>query len=244
MLLLALGIVVFFVLYQRRIINHELEIKEINERKQLELLQASIQSEEEERQRIAGELHDDVGATLSSIRLFLHKADTNAELLVESRQLLDLSIQKVRDISHKLQPDTLYRLGLQTSLEAFCETISKSGSISVRYVAGYRLPRLQDNVELSVYRIVQELVNNIVKHAHATVVTIETKIDTGELVLTMVHDGNGMTNEVFEERTYKKGAIGLKNIVNRLNSIKGAIDFSKAANNYLITLQIPYTPKE
>src|SRR5687768_15823092 len=116
MLLLSLGIIFFVILYQRRMLRHQMEIKHINERKQQELLQASIQSEEEERMRIASELHDDVGATLSSIRLFLHKAaqtSENPEMIHQSRALLDESIKKVRDISHKLQPATLQQLGLK-----------------------------------------------------------------------------------------------------------------------------------
>lgn len=243
MLLLAMGIVFFFILYQRRVFKHQMEIEEMNRKKQEELIQASIQGEEEERSRIAAELHDDVGATLSSIRLFLHKANNNAALLQESRELLDDSIQKVRNISHKLQPDVLYRLGLQTSLQSYTETLSKAGALRVNYAVYNNLERMPESVELSIYRIVQELVNNIIKHAQATYVNIDNIVVNDMFVLTMAHDGRGMTNDMFEELTYKKGAIGLKNIVNRLKSIDGQIDFSLDADStYKVRIVLPYAP--
>lgn len=240
MLMLAGGIVVFFILYQRRIINHQMEIRRINELKQLELLQASIQGEEEERMRIASELHDDVGATLSSIRLFLHKADSQPDLLTESRAMIDDSIQKIRNISHKLQPDILNKLGLDSSLVSFSETITKSGAMQISYRSQNTIGRFDSNVELSIYRIVQELINNLTKHAHPKLVTMQINQVGDELKLVMEHDGEGLTNEVFEEFVYKKGAIGLKNIVNRLNSVKGAINFAQTPKGtFSIIITVP-----
>src|SRR5436190_624093 len=115
MLTLAVGIVIFVIQYQRRVINHQDELKDFNRKKQEELIQASIRSEEEERMRVAAELHDDVGATLSSIRLMLFKAIRNpgdGAILQQVRGLLDETIQKVRNLSHQLQPGTLQYLGL------------------------------------------------------------------------------------------------------------------------------------
>jgi len=243
MLVLGIGIVTFFVLYQRRIINHQLEIKKITDQKELELLQASIQSEEAERKRIAGELHDDVGVTLSSVRLFLYKADIDAGVLNESRQLLDQSIQKIRNISHQLQPDTLLLLGLESSLQSFAATISKSGVLHVQYISATALPRLKDNIELSVYRIVQELVNNIMKHANATGVQILPQIAGDKFFVYLTHNGQGISNQEFEERIYTKGTTGLKNIVNRIKSVEGTIDFGYANNSYQVTIAVPAVAK-
>lgn len=240
MLLLVCGIIGFVVLYQRRVIKHQIELKKISEQQQLELTQAAIESEEKERRRIASELHDDVGATLSSIRMFLHKADTNPEMMQESKTMLDDSIKKVRNISHRLQPDILHTLGLKAALQSFAETITKGGSLNVTYNGNSPIPKLKENVELTVYRIVQELVSNIIKHSQANVVAISTDYSDSRLTMAMEHDGTGLTNERFNEQIYKKGAIGLKNIVNRLNSVNATIDFTLNANNkYLVTITIP-----
>lgn len=240
MLLLAMGIIMFFILYQRKIIRHQLELKSINEQNQLQLTQAAIDGEEEERRRIASELHDDVGATLSSIRLFLHKADTKPELLTDSRQLLDETIQKVRNLSHQLQPDVLNRLGLQSALESYTGTMLKTGAINIQYNPIESLPRLDGKIELSVYRIVQELVNNILKHSRSTFVTIDTTVADGNLKLTLKHDGEGLTDETFNQLLYKKGSIGLKNIVNRVTSINADITFAQnAGGEYSVNCLVP-----
>jgi signal transduction histidine kinase len=245
MLLLAIGVILFVILYQRRIIAHQLELKKINAQKELELIQASIQSEEEERMRIASELHDDVGATLASARLFLYK-DRNAvydeKIIAQSKELLDQSITKIRGISHKLQPATLQHLGLELALQSLAETLNNSGAISASHIAGSPLPRVADNVELAAYRVSQELITNILKHARATTITIETDTSPQEIIITVACDGEGMTQEMYEERIYKKGALGLKNIVNRLKSINAAIHFYKADDGLYRAVQtIPLT---
>lgn len=241
MLFLACGIIFFVVLYQRRVIRHQQEIKRINEQKQQELINASLQGEEQERMRIASELHDDVGATLSSVRLFLHAAARQPEdgsIIDQSRELLDDSIQKIRNISHKLQPSTLEHLGLHVSLQSHADMLSKSGNVLFSYTADADLPRLDENTELSVFRIVQELTNNIVKHAGATVIHLAAHCGQSSLELLMTHNGEGLTMEAYQQLIYKKGAIGLKNIVNRLKSINALIHFEKHPDHYSVRITV------
>src|ERR1044071_1744828 len=235
MLALAMGVILFVVMYQRRVIRHQVELKRIEEQKELELIQAGIQSEEQERMRIATELHDDVGATLASARLFLHQKDVPVDeaAIQQSKELLDESIQKIRSISHKLQPSTLQHLGLQTSLQSLSEIISKTGVVKVIYIKLHDLPRLDAQLELSAYRIVQELMNNCIKHANAKNITLQTDTN-GELKIKLSHDGTGLLQQDYEELIYKKGAIGLKNIVNRLKSVIASITFGKDGDWYTI----------
>ncbi len=228
MMVLAFGLILFVIMYQRRIIAHQMELKNVNAQKELELVQASIQSEEEERMRIASELHDDVGATLASARLFLYK-DKNSQfdekIINQSKILLDESITKIRNISHKLQPATLQHLGLELSLQALVETLNKSEIMSATHVVLQPLPRVADNVELAVYRVSQEIIANILKHAKATSVTLETGVNEAGITILFTHDGAGLTQELYEMQIYKKGSTGLKNIVNRLKSINATIHF-------------------
>ncbi len=243
MLTLAIGLVCFVILYQRRVIAHQMEVKHINRQKELELIQASIQSEEEERMRIATELHDDVNATLASARLFLYKEkDTpyQEQIINQSKKLLDDSMNKIREISHKLQPATLQHLGLERSLQTLIETLDKSGAISARYQCVEPLPRIPENAELAVYRISQEILTNIIKHTGASVILFDTGIADGKIQLLFTHDGMGLTQQLYEDMIYKKGAIGLKNIVNRLTLIDATLAFYKEENMYKTKLTLPY----
>lgn len=239
MLLSALGVIFFVILYKRRVNTHQVELKKVNEQKELELIQASIQSEEEERMRIASELHDDVNATLASARLFLYKnkdAQYDENIVNQSKELLDESMAKIRNISHKLQPAALQHLGLELSLQALIETLARSGAISARHIAAQPLPRVADATELAAYRIAQELLANIIKHSAASTIVLETRATTENIVLLFVHDGTGLTEKTFESLVSKKGAIGLKNIINRLKLLKATIRFQKTADNEYHTL--------
>lgn len=243
MLLMSVGIIFFIILYQRRVIHHQLELKRIATEKELELIQASIQSEENERMRIASELHDDVGATLASARLFLYKEKDNPyeeQIINQSKELLDESISKIRNISHKLQPAMLQHLGLEMALHSFVETISRSGKITVKFVSHNMLPRTHDNVELAIYRISQELITNILKHANASHIILETDVYNQQLLITYTHNGQGLTQEAYEELIYKKGATGLKNILFRIKSVNAVIQYYKADELFFKTeLTVP-----
>lgn len=217
-----------------------MDIEKINEEKQIELLQATIKSEEAERNRIATELHDDVGATLSSVRMYLHKTDTHPELLEQSQELLGDSIRKLRNISHLLQPDVLLQLGLQTAIQSLTETLELAPGIELEYFSGPPFGRFNDADELSVYRVVQELVNNSLQHAQAKSIKIYTAIDDARLVIKVEHNGHGITNSDAEELVFKQDAVGLKNIVNRIKTVNGSIDFAGPANGlYTVTIEVP-----
>lgn len=242
MILLAISIVVFILYYQRKVQLHQLEIKILNDQKQLELIQASLQGEEEERMRIALELHDDVCITLTSLKLFIkamseHKADAN--LAIEAQEILDESIIKVRNISHKLQPAMLQQLGLHASLDSFATLINNMNKVEMSY-SGKLLPRYPENIELAVYRMVQELTNNIIKHANAKAIHLNTQHQANKLQIILDHNGAGLTQETFNIELNKKGAIGLKNIVNRLKSIRASIAFEhNGKEQYSILITIP-----
>lgn len=231
MLVLAIGIVLFVVMYQRRVINHHHEIKDFNRKKQEELMQASIRSEEEERMRIAAELHDDVGATLSSIRMMLYQAARNpgnAAVINQAKDLLDESIQKVRNISHQLQPGTLQYLGLIKSLQSLAEMYTRTGQINVACQPVNDWPAIDPSTELALYRIVQELLNNITKHSGASQVEILARLCNGRPCIAIRHNGEGLTETSYQELLYKKGAIGLKNIESRLKSAGATISFPQS----------------
>ncbi len=248
MLLMALGIILFVLMYQRRVIQSQIEIERVNKEKQAELVHASIQSEEEERSRIASELHDDIGAHLASVSMYLYtamnKPDNNA-MLLQAKGVLDESIKKVRNLSHKLQPAMLMHLGLAASLESFVKMISQSGNISVALHQGQApLPALNETTALYAYRIVQELIANIMRHGKAQQVDIYCQAGNEALHILLQHNGQGIQQTDFEQFVYKTGASGLKNLVNRLSLLHADISFTLNHQNglYEIIINIPLKP--
>lgn len=238
MLVLSVGLILFVVVYQRRVIRQQVRIRELNSQRDRDRLEASIKSEEGERHRIAGELHDDVGATLSSARLFLNNP-LDEEALSVSKELLDQGITRLRSISHSLQPTLLHYMGLEKSLQSLIEMLNKSGEFSAGFSAE-ALPRLHDEVELALYRITQELINNVLKHSQATVITLLASSSRDQVMLVLTHNGKGMDQVEFENNIYNKGASGLKNILNRLKYIGGEIYYEKdPAGGYVTRVSVP-----
>lgn len=242
MVFLASGIVVFALFHQRKVLNHQIKIKELAEQKQKELLDASIEAEENERMRISTELHDDVGAALATLKLVLNRGiqSDNKELLDTSEELLDLTFQKVRAISHKLQPGNLQQFGLQVAIGSMADIINKTQELVIDFVPSNSLPRLEYSVELGFYRILQELLQNLIKHAKVKIVRIDCTVEENRFILTLKHNGNGIDNEQFENLIFKTEGIGLKNILNRVNGMRGNINFTRGNDhfNYHILISV------
>src|SRR5690242_15250225 len=138
MLLLVFAIIFFVVMHQRKVINYQLELKKANEEQQSKLMLAAIESEETERKRISSELHDDVGALLSAVKLYLNQIQpshlndqSKIEPLNESKTLLNDTVQTVRNLSANLQPSTIKDFGLLTTLQNFCDKLNHSSGLKI-----------------------------------------------------------------------------------------------------------------
>ena len=173
MLSLTLGIVFFVIFHQRKVIRFNDQLKKLEDDKQQILLNASIKFQEEERNRIAADLHDDVGPLLATARLYLNENLVNQEpaaqlqSIFSAKQIIDDAIQLIRNISHSMMPPTLKNFGLESAMSDLFQKINGSGTLnaSVRF-HDYRT-RLKLEQELLIFRIIQELVNNIIKHSNA-----------------------------------------------------------------------------
>lgn len=234
MLILTSGIIFFIVTYQKKIMM-------IRQQQEKALTEAAIKAEEEERGRIAAELHDDVGAMLASVKLNMHQAEedgSGSAAFGQSQQLIEKTIDKVRQMSRSLQPTMLHHLGLSRALQAFFDMFPQNSAIGIHYVAT-PLPQMQEDIALGIYRIIQELVNNTLKHARASDIWLQHEISDNLLCFRFSHNGRGITEEHFQEYIYKKDAMGLKNIINRLNVLNGSISFEQADDRYYILIKIP-----
>ena len=174
---LSLAVILFFIIYQKRLLAQQKQRQQMAADYQRELLGVAIESQEKERTRIGKELHDDVGALLTTTKLYLSQVspELSAEELTTTtdkmRSLFDNMIQAVRNISQDLRPVILEKLGLTEAIENLVQTINDVGTLNANFV-DYTTISIAKSDELNVYRIIQELINNTLKHAMASNISI------------------------------------------------------------------------
>jgi two-component system NarL family sensor kinase len=202
-----------------------------------------IEAEERERKRIAADLHDGVGQTFSAVRLNLasllgridiSKTD-DAALADKTMALVDESCKEVRTIAHQMMPNILLKMGLSSAVKDFINKID-ADKLKVTLQTSGLNERLDSNTEIVLYRVLQECVNNVIKHAEATRLDIQLDRDEGGISATIEDNGKGFATgnpENFE-------GIGLKNIITRLTYLKGTVDFSSApGKGTLVAIYVP-----
>ena len=250
MLTLAIAIVGFVIFHQRKVIRYNNQLKKLEEEKQQILLKASIRFQEEERNRIAADLHDDAGPLLATARLYLNENLVNQEKaqqlqsIFSAKQILDDAILLIRNISHSLMPPTLKNFGLESAATDLFQKLGASGSLnaSARF-HDYRL-RLKPEQELLVFRIIQELVNNILKHSNPGFIHLTQNISANNMYLRIHHDGIGLVQTDFDKLSHSSVGLGLKNIASRIKVLNGRIFFEidPSKTYYKVTIEIPREP--
>lgn len=207
-------------MYQQQIIQLEKERK-------LVAVQSLMKGQEEERSRLAKDLHDGVGGLLSGVKLSLSNmkgnvflTEENAEAVTKIIVQLDSSISELRRVSHNMMPEALIKYGLKEALENYCESIDRSGRLNVRLQIYNLDQRLEQDTEIILYRIVQELLNNAIKHAEAKEVLVQLIREKDRFTLTVEDDGKGFDPN---DNAHRQGA-GLQNVLARAGYLNGTVD--------------------
>lgn len=223
----ALFLYLFFKQRQKLLQN---KIITIEQQKKLELAQAVIDGEEKERTRLAKELHDGIGGLMSMLKLRfanLKKSTSYLEVNDEYNNALDLlntTSQDIRKISHALMPTALERLGLVEAVQQFCLQMQQSTNIEIDFQYYHLEERLPQRIELLVYRILQELLNNCIKYADANEIIIQLTKNENQLFITVEDNGKG-----FDINTIKnKEGIGLNSMQQRVLLFGGQMDIDSS----------------
>ena len=225
---LLLIIILSFRTYKQKQKIQQQRIIELETQQQLTATEAVIKGEEQERTRIAKDLHDGLGGMLSGIK---HSFTTmkgnlimtpdNVQAFERSIDMLDSSIREMRRVAHNMMPEALVRFGLDTALRDFCNDINQSGALKVNYQSiGMEDVTIEPITAITLYRIVQELINNTMKHAGATSAIVQLTKSKELLSLTVEDDGKGFDTIILKAN---KG-IGWTNIRNRVDFLKGKLD--------------------
>jgi signal transduction histidine kinase len=206
----------------------EKRIFELEQERQIVALNSTLQGEETERSRLARDLHDGLGGLLSGIKLTLMNMKGNAIITQEGIDqydhalgLLDMSITELRHVAHNLMPETLFKFGLRQTLSDFCEGVG-GAHLKVNFAFYGVEKRYDEKLEIASYRIVQELVNNAMKHSGANEIEVQMVSEEERLSFTVQDNGNGIDLKATAESKGK----GLANIRSRVASFGGHFDLS------------------
>jgi signal transduction histidine kinase len=219
--LMVASFILIYIRNQNKLLQQRQQLQQAQLAHQKELLQVVIESQEEERIRIGRDLHDDVGAAISSLRLIIEMfkpvtADNHyTEFIKKSKGIIDKMMTDIRNISHNLSPTALTYYGLGFAIEEQCAIINQSGklNIDINNQAVSILEKLPIPLSTALYRVLEELLNNTIKHANATKSTLNFISNNGLLVIEYTDNGVGM-----DVKQTNKG-IGLHNIESRLTVI-------------------------
>ncbi|HMG90239.1 MAG TPA: sensor histidine kinase [Chryseolinea sp.] len=206
---------------------HRQRIRELEKDRQLIAVDSMLKGQEEERSRMAKDLHDGLGGMLSGVKLSLGAmkgniilSEANTRLFASVLDQLDHSINEMRRVAHNMMPEALVKLGLQQAIQDYCDGLNESTNLKFNTQFYGLEKRLDTASEIVVYRIVQELLNNVVKHADASEVLVQLMQHEKNLNITIEDNGRGfIVSEVDDKRS-----VGLNNVRSRVDYLKGQLD--------------------
>ncbi len=205
------------------------KISELEKDKQLVAVDSMLKGQEEERSRLAKDLHDGLGGLLSGVKFSLRNmkdnliiTPDNMTVFERSLDMLDTSIKELRRVAQNMMPEILTKFGLDEALKEYCNTINATQLLAVKYQSLGMETRLEKSTEIIIYRIVQELLNNTVKHATASEAFVQIIRDGSRLNIVVEDNGKGFDTGLIENN---KGA-GLSNVRSRVDYLKGQLDIS------------------
>jgi two-component system NarL family sensor kinase len=244
--LLILAIVLFVLKHQRRVLKNELAIRDLRNKQQLEIFKATIEAEEKQKEQISRNLHDTISPSLAIVQNQLGNAPLTEpremrELLENCQVLIKSSIEGLREACYNLTPQTLKHMGLAKAIEHLVYDVRRSKTHSAIFYSrgeSHEQPNLAQK-QLNVFRIVQELIYNILKHSFSSQFSVEYESSRDFLNIKVLYDGNGIDdNDV--ERLKNKG-LGLSSVLSRSMLIGAELSFSKSSselNTVLLTVPL------
>lgn len=240
--IIGVGVVLLYQHFQKNLFIQKLKQETLKNVHQKELLRSNIEAQEEERKRIAQDLHDELGGVLAIMRMNLvmmeqeneSKSNTKLSDLQNVRQLSEAALSSMRNISHRLMPPQLEAFGLVKTLQSVAEQINNSGAIYIELNTPPSMKSLSGAINISLYRIIMELINNTTKHSGATEISIDLDIKNQQVTCIYSDNGKGITSE-----NMNKG-IGHKSIDSRIGALGGTFNIDYESNSgFQVSIGIP-----
>lgn len=212
-------------------ISHQQQLNEIKNQQQLELAQALLRGEEKERKRLAGDLHDGLGGMLAGVKINLSRILNDNSQVVLNNDLprvinqLDNSVNELRRIAKNMMPETLMNSGLEVALKDMCESLL-SDKTKIDFQALHIQNDIPQEIQVTIYRIVQELLTNAIRHANPQNVLVQCSQNHNRFYITIEDDGRG-----FDKNDTVGNGIGLTNVRNRVNFLEGQFEIHSSISD-------------
>jgi signal transduction histidine kinase len=240
------GFVIFFLLmYMRRKAKSVLEKEQLRSGFQQTLLQSQLEIQEQTLKNISQEIHDNIGQALTLAKLNLNTmpgvSETQQESIITTKGIISKAISDLRDLSRSLNTDYIADMGLQKALEYELGLINKSTLIKTELKTEGQAFRMDKQKELILFRIVQEALNNTIKHAYAKNINAAINYNNDKLELSIIDDGKGFA--ITEQTTENGAGLGLRNMQNRAKLIAAEFSISSSPENgTTIKIVMPVNP--
>lgn len=247
-LVLALGLMIIYVLRTRlktQKIIAEQEIENLKQSNRLDMLNAILKGQEEERKRIAYDLHDGLGGLLSTVKHQFQKIYEQHGLerlngeATKANKMLDEACSEVRRIAHNMMPHALLKMGLHEAIDDMVGAMSKSSDVEIDYENLMDTRQLNEEQKVMLYRIIQELVNNAIKHAQPNSILVQLSSHNDSLTLMVEDDGIGFDKESVEQ------GLGLQSLDSRVQFLNGTWEIDSTPNTgTTVAIEVPLKPTQ
>jgi signal transduction histidine kinase len=244
LILLAGFILLLVKLFDKAKKNFALEKENISREYETQILHTQLEIQEQTLEKISQEIHDNIGQTLSFVKLNINTIDLNKlteteRKLDESKNLITKVIQDLRNLSKILNTSFINNVGLATSVQYQLDYLQKTGVYETTFITSDNIPNLPADVEMVLFRIVQELLNNIVKHAAASKIELELTYTENKLAIKVQDNGKGFDKSLLADKANTKG-LGLSNMKKRLDPIGAVINIdSEMAVGTCVIITLP-----
>jgi len=245
LLILLVFIVSFLFIYKNRQTRHQVEIKSVKEKYNQEILKTQLEIKEQTLKNISEEIHDNVGQVLSLVVLNLSAIELNdtvkaANKIENITKLVEKVVADLRNLSKTLDSENIANVGLASIIKFEMELLEKTGVYRTSFKVSGEEKKLNGEKEIILYRIIQESLNNIIKHARATFIRIILSFSDSQLNIEIADDGKGFDELSTNEKNINTGA-GIKNMKRRANLIGASFDIkSVPSTGTIISMIIPY----
>ena len=250
MIFFVLVIILFVMKYQRKMYQNEAALKTLEQLRQIELFQASVEIEEREKERISRNLHDEINPQLILLKQSLQKHNSdilknrfNPEDFENDYLLIDKLTDGIRASSYELIPTYMLRYGLFKSLEDHVQGLNGAGKLKATFRLGKQNlseQHFNKHQQLNLYRMCLELLNNVIKYSGTAHLIFEISGSITGLSFNVVYKGKGITNEEVTLLLKKEGTLGLKSLQARALLLNATIDYSCKSDDCKVQLSVPF----